>query len=459
MKKILSAALAATVLSSSFLALAACGPKGPVLKIASWEEYIDEGGPDSYKKGSKSLVEEFEDWYYEQTNEKIRVEYIPLQDNETMYNQIKLGETYDLLCPSEYMIMKLASENRLEEFPDSFFDTSVATNYYINNVSPFIKDTFDSNTINGVKWSKYAAGYMWGTTGFVFNYEKISAEDAKSWNVYDKNYKISAKDNVRDSYFAGLGMYYEKDLLAFKEKLADDASYTLEAYKEDVTRLMNDTESDTMKSVEGLLKNMKSQSNFWGFETDNAKNEIRKGKIDISYQWSGDAVAIMDRAEKKITTEDGEDDEDSEISKIPPVRCDYCVPEAASNLWFDGWVMMKGAKTEAATMFVNFVSKPENAIRNMHYIGYTSCIGGDEVFDYVEEKYGADEKDATAKPYDLSYFFGDGKVLSAPEEQFTRQLFAQYPDEETMKRCVVMQYFDDATNTRANKMWQNVKAH
>ncbi|MFQ7078967.1 MAG: ABC transporter permease [Christensenellaceae bacterium] len=39
----------------------------PVLKVASWVDYIDMGGDDSYVKGSKSLDKEFEDWYYEQT--------------------------------------------------------------------------------------------------------------------------------------------------------------------------------------------------------------------------------------------------------------------------------------------------------------------------------------------------------------------------------------------------------
>ena len=78
-----------------------------VLRVASWDEYIDEGGEDSYKEGSSPLYEEFETWYFEQTGKTITVEYVELQDNETMYNKIKMGDKYDLLCPSEYMIMKL----------------------------------------------------------------------------------------------------------------------------------------------------------------------------------------------------------------------------------------------------------------------------------------------------------------------------------------------------------------
>ena len=445
MKKQLSLLLALSFVSASAASLAACGDDTPVLRVASWAEYIDEGGEDGYVEGSKPLYEDFEDWYFEQTGEKIRVQYIELSDNEEMYNKIQLGDTYDLLCPSEYMIMKLAAEDLIQPYPETFFDTSVETNYYAKNVSPYIRSVFQSNTIKGTEstWEDYAAGYMWGTTGFVFNPQKVNAEDMKTWtafinSAYSK--KITAKNNVRDSYFAGLGIHYEEELLTLKTQL-EAGTLPLSEYQSELARMMNDTSADTMNAVEDILKNVKS--NIQGFETDEAKNDFIAGTIDISYQWSGDAVYIMDEVE----SESG-------------IACSYCVPEAASNLWFDGWVMMKGANVDAATMFVNYVSRPDNVVRNMYYIGYTSCVAGEEVFDYVTETYGAEESDETAVDYDLRYFFGDDEkyILSAPAEQLTRQLFTQYPDEETMKRCVVMQYFDEETNTRANRLWQEVLA-
>lgn len=139
-----------------------------------------------------------------------------------------------------------------------------------------------------------------------------------------------------------------------------------------------------------------------------------------------------------------------------PVRFDYCVPEASSNLWFDGWVMMKGANVKAATAFVNFVSMPENVIRNMYYIGYTSCVGGEDVFDYIADTYSAEDGETDVVEYDLSEYFGEGYSITAPTEQLTRQLFAQYPDKETLNRCCVMQYFKQDVNSRANKMWKNI---
>ena len=424
MKKFISLALVSALSATSLAALASCKKADVTLRVASWAEYIDEGEGDN-----KSMIENFEKWYEEQTGKSIKVEYIELDDNETMYNKITLGETYDLLCPSEYMIMKLQSEDKLEKYPESFFDTSVETNYYAKNVSPFIKSTFEKGKMkDGVsKWSEYAAGYMWGTTGFVVKHD--FAEEAKSWNVV-KNHgkKATAKNNVRDSYFMGLGMYYENNA---------DKTKTL-------AEMMNDTSVNTMNAVKELLKAVKTGG--VRFETDDAKEAVIAGEYDVSYQWSGDAVYIMDEAEEN------------------EIYYDYVIPEFSSNMWFDGWVLMKGAQTDAATMFVNFISKSENAVKNCDYIGYTPCVAGEAMLEYIADKYAPAENaaDEDKAAYDLTYFFSDSAssdekyVITADKEQLHRQLFAQFPDANTKERLVVMEYFEKEVNDRANSMWNDI---
>lgn len=416
-----------------------------VLRVASWDEYIYEGGEEGY--GELPLYEEFEIWYKQTTGKTIKVEYIPLQDNETMYNKIKMGDHYDLLCPSEYMMMKLASENRLEKIPASFFDPKIEENYYIRNLSPYIKSVFENGTLeDGSRWSEYIAGYMWGTTGFVFNPEQIDRSAMQNWSILtDKAYnrQITAKDNVRDSYFMGLGLYYETEL----EKLASryaQKEITLQEYTATLSEMMNDTSVETMTGVKKELEKMRT--NLYGLETDEAKNDIAAGRLSASYQWSGDAVYILDEAE------DSEDEENS-------LELEYCIPDTASNLWFDGWTMMKGADVDASLAFINFLSRPDNVEKNMYYIGYTSCIGGAEVFEYIQDTYSADEDETDVVEYDLRYFFGDNEdyILTTSEDQTRRQLFAQYPDSTTISRLVVMKYFDKKTNERANRMWNNIK--
>lgn len=401
---------------------------GNVLRVASWDEYIDMGGEDSYYSAdSKPIYEEFEVWYKEQTGEDITVEYVALQDNETMYNKIKMGDSYDLLCPSEYMAMKLKSEGKIIPYPTEFFDPNIETNYYAQNVSAYTNEIFKS-----VNLSEYIAGYMWGTTGFVFNPDKIDREIMKSWHCLTSKEcerKITAKDNVRDSYFMGLGMYYENELLSLDP--------TSEDYASTLSKKMNDTSRETMGEVKKLLE--KARKNLYGLETDEGKTDVAMGRLDASYQWSGDAVFILDKAEEN------------------DLYLEYSIPESASNLWFDGWVMMEGANQKAATAFVNYLSRPDNVVRNMYYIGYTSCIAGEDVYEYISETYSAEDDDETAVPYDLSYFFGKDHVLLVPEDQTRRQLFGQYPDTAAKNRLVVMNYFNKEENERANRMWNNIK--
>ena len=123
------------------------------------------------------------------------------------------------------------------------------------------------------------------------------------------------------------------------------------------------------------------------------------------------------------------------------------------------------AKKQAAEAFINYMSKPESAVRNMYYIGYTSAIaGGDNnlVFEYLEDNYGAEEGEEDVIEYPLGYFFsGDNAdedyIITAPAEQAHRQLSAQYPTEEVIQRSAVMLYFDEEGNANINQMWINVR--
>lgn len=125
-------------------------------------------------------------------------------------------------------------------------------------------------------------------------------------------------------------------------------------------------------------------------------------------------------------------------------------------------------KKRAAEAFVNFISRPDNVIRNMYYIGYTSAIAGGEndlLFQYADWCYGAEEGEEDTKEYSLAYFFANEEdkkehqkyVLDVPAKQVNRQVFAQYPTEEVIKRSVVMENFNDEENQRISRMWINIR--
>ena len=429
--------------------------KKTVLRICNWEEYIDLGDWDDEEVidldsgdifGENSLVEDFEEWYEETYGREVEVEYSTFGTNEDLYNMLTLGDEYDLVCPSEYMFMKLMAEDSLVPLSAEFFDETDENNYYIRGISPYIRGIFDSHEINGEKWSEYAAGYMWGITGIVYNPEKISHEEASTWKILnDPAYhrQVTIKDNVRDSYFAAVGAI-KSDLLT-SEEFRSDPDYTRLLEEE-----MNDVSADTIAQVQDYLQDVKN--NAYSFETDSGKADMITGKVLANYQWSGDAVYTLDQAE-----EDG-------------YILNFAVPEEATNIYFDGWVMLRNGigededKRHAAQAFINFCSRPDNAIRNMYYIGYTSVIAGgdDRIFEYADWCYGAEEDEEDVIDYPLGYFFSgdpadEDYVITAPAEQAMRQLASQYPSGEAISRSSIMVFFDNAKNEAINRMWINVR--
>lgn len=448
---------ALTLLSLSTVAFAE--EQEVVLRICSWEEYIDEGGWGEDEVidlesgnifGENSMLEDFEAWYYETYGIRVRVEYSCFGTNEDLYNMLNLGDVYDLVCPSEYLIMKLLAEEKVYPLSEGFFNEEDENNYYIKGVSPFIRRMFESHEVNGESWDKYAAGFMWGITGFVYNPEVVSREDASTWHLLDNTkyaHRITVKDNIRDTYFAAVGAV--KSELLLDEAFRADPNYPSRLQDE-----MNDTSQEMVDTVQEYLQSIKN--NLYSFETDSGKADMITKKVVANLQWSGDSVYAMDQAE-----EDG-------------LFLEFAAPKESTNVYFDGWIMLRcgvegdSAKQHAAEAFINFVSRPDNAIRNMYYIGYTSVISNCEdgrVYEYLQWNYGAEDDDETAVPYSVAHLFTDDPEKSAdfefmvPEEQLRRQLGAQYPSEEILDRSSIMVYFDEQVSERTNRMWIRVRCY
>ena len=444
------------------LALSGCGGESSdavVLRVCNWEEYIDEGGWDEDEvielddgtciAGTDSLIEDFEEWYHETYGVRVKVEYSTFGTNEELYNQLTIGDVYDIVCPSEYMIMKMMREGMLEPYSESFKDTENEENYYTRGLSPYIRSVFDDLSIDGEQLSEYAAGYMWGTLGIVYNPEEVTQEEAKHWDILlnkDHFRRITIKDSVRDAYFAAAAINYY-------DEITDPAFMGAADYHERLSEILNRTDPETVKAVEDIL--IQAKDNVYSFETDSGKADMVTGKVIANEQWSGDAVYTLDQAE--------EDD----------VMLCYSAPEEGTNLWFDGWVMLKAgieedeAKKHAAEAFVNYLSRPESAVRNMYYIGYTSVIAGggsDIIFDYLNWNYAADDEDEAVEYNDIGYFFeadneesNEKYTVLTTKDQLNRQLYAQYPPASVVDRSVVMACFDDESNERINRSWTNVR--
>ena len=100
------------------LGLTACSPSNETtdvttIRVLNWEDYIYE---QDVEEGYEDidLVDQFVDYIQETypTFGEVKVIYETTDTNETMFNEIQTGKsTYDLICPSDYMIQKLIAGN------------------------------------------------------------------------------------------------------------------------------------------------------------------------------------------------------------------------------------------------------------------------------------------------------------------------------------------------------------
>ena len=427
-----------------FLVMAEEETEEKVVTVFSVEDYIHEAEDDS----EEGVLDVFE------RETGIKVNYLTFATNEDMYNELsKDPYACDLLCPSEYMIMKLMEEDMIRSF-----DTPYNFKKY---GSPYIKDVFKGLKIgegenvrpfmSEDEETSYAVGYMWGTVGLIYNTApkaggEITAKDLSSWSNIWTNFtkKVTIKDSIRDSYFIALAYVYQDELLSAKEEYSSSGDAI--KYNQTLTEIFNRTDKESVRKVEEALLDLKN--NLYGFEVDAGKNDVLTGKINVNVAWSGDAVCSIEEA---LFDLDGNLKED-------PLYLGYAVPEEGSNIWFDGYVMNKNANYDNAIKFLDFIARPDVAVLNMDYTGYTSCIAGEEVFEYVLDSYDSDEG---VKEYDLKYFFdptheGNDYVVNV-EELYLSMFEAQYPTEEIINRCAVMQNFSGEDLERVNEMWKKVK--
>ena len=119
--------------------------------VYNWGEYIDE-----------EVISMFE----EETG--IKVIYDMFETNEEMYPVIEAGgRTYDVVCPSDYMIQKMAENDMLAEINfDNVPNIDQIDPVYLERSKSFDPD------------NKFSVPYCWGTVGILYNTSLVAPEAA-----------------------------------------------------------------------------------------------------------------------------------------------------------------------------------------------------------------------------------------------------------------------------------------
>ena len=246
----------------------------------------------------------------------IKVEYSEFESNEDMYDEISENPgVYDVLVPSDYIIGRLIKEGKLAKL-----DRSKVPN--ISNVAEeYLRPAYDSA-------NDYVVPYMVGTLGILYNKRRIS-DPVDSWEIlFDSKYsgKVLMLDSQRDSIGAAL------KTLGFSMNSDDDAE---------------------LAQAKTKLTAVRSLASYDDSEV--IRDRMVAGEIVLGVVYSGDAKTAVDRN--------------------PDLA--YVVPKEGANKWVDGFVVMKDSQhADAAQKFINFMCRPNIAVRNMSEIGYTSPVKG-----------------------------------------------------------------------------------
>jgi spermidine/putrescine transport system substrate-binding protein len=370
-----------------------------VLKIYNWADYIDE-----------DLLKEFPEWYKEQTGEEVKIVYQVYDMPEVMYTKVSMGkEDFDLVCPTQYLIQRMLKNDLLLPLDTAF---GKAGNF-LGNISPFLRERMDAFSVPGKKAVDYMVPYMWGTSGILYNTEKMQKAEVESWaSMWDQKNKgkILMKDHYWDVYNMAAIYAFYPDIVSGKR-----TRYSVS----------NDHTDEDIAMVEKQLMLLKP--NLAGWEADFGKEMMTKGEIWMNYAWSGDAVWAIEEA--------------AGVN----VSLDFEVPKEGSNIWFDGWVIPKYARNvKAASYFLNYLCQAGIALRNMDVSGYCSAIATPEIIE-------AQSDSSLSQTVNLSYFFGPGN-----EKLYLNPI--QYPDSSVIGRCVLLQDFLDK-NEKILEMWSRVKSN
>lgn len=389
------------LMCSCLLRICAEGERNQVLKVSNWVDYLDE-----------SLITEFEQWYQQTTGEKIRVEYDTYVMPDTMYYRVADGrKDYDVCCPPEYLVERMLRHKLLNEIDPSLFadtgtpDWTVGTSRYLDEALQ-IYDEFEE-----VRVRNYAVPYQWGTTGVVYNPFYVDRNEVESWDfLFNPKFKgmIRIKDAFSDLYTI-LMIYAHRD-----EIERGDVSRNL------VVSTQTEESLDLMKQ---LLQRIRPQ--IVGWEFDEGRQRMASGDDWLAVTWNGEAQWAVNHASADV-------------------KLEFVVPYEGSDLWIDCWVIPTTARNvRAANYWINFISRPDHALRCAAKTNWTSAIATPEVLEAVTDS-------SLEKEIDLSYFFG-------PEAKAVRVNPILYPDSSTIGRLALMRDVADRQEM-IRKIWDDLKA-
>lgn len=257
---------------------------------------------------AKGMVQKFEQ------ESGMKVIYEEFDTNETMYSKLKQGGTnYDILIPSDYMIVKLLKENRLQKI------NTAKLVHFKDLDKNLLHKSFDPD-------QEYTVPYMWGTLGIAYD-KNVVKKPVDSFNIlWDKEYQrnVFMMDSMRDTMGVAL-----KHL-----------GYS-----------MNTTDPGEITAAREALIRQKKDGIFLALTLDDVRDKMVAEEAALAVCYSGEGDYMQE--------------ENSNIG--------YALPNEGTNIWFDCMVIPTEANNvDGAYQFIDFMCREENALDNALATGYST---------------------------------------------------------------------------------------
>lgn len=316
-KRVSALFLCVITLLSLTLPLVSCdgaaGGSVTELYVYNWGEYISDGS-----EGSLDSNKAFEEWYFENFGERVKVVYSTYSSNEDMYAKLSGGAvSYDVIVPSDYMIERLIAEDMLAPLNYDNIPN-------IKNIVPefYGEDAeFDYYDEGGV----YSVPYFYGMVGIIYNTEMVDEEDIGSWDLmWNEKYKgnILQFNNSRDAF--GSAQY----LLGLDVNSDDESEWRLAL--------------DKLREQKDILQ---------GYVMDEIFNKMEGGSAAISSYYAGDFLAMYENNDS----------------------LEFYYPSEGTNLYVDAMCIPKTSKNKTvAERYIDFMLTEEPAVENALYTYYAS---------------------------------------------------------------------------------------
>lgn len=241
---------------------------------------------------------------------------------ESMGAKLAAGNKYDIVFPSAKWAQKLAVAGKLRRIDHSKLKNAPAI---FDTYSYFQSPWYDPQSAHTIPFTMYKTGIGWRKDKL----GELTGSWQDLWNA-----AASGSVFLLDDRDEALGM------AALKLGLP-----------------IGSADSSDLAKIDAELKSLRPK--LRGFSSDDYNN-LLNGNALMTQAWSGDMVSVLNQAKDASIY-------GFEVAKEgSPINSDtYAIPSNAEH-------------PGTAMLFIDYMLRPENVVKNIEYIGYPMPVGGTE---------------------------------------------------------------------------------